>query len=358
VRYTTVMERVTGVRKYVAASLLVVIILVSSLAPAFAATDTLQRDFSLQVTPSPLVTTVKPGQLTIVELKVRNGGTSEEKLKIVPRSFTLQKDSSNVRLNDTTPPDIAQWISFSAPNFTVQPGEWFTEQVRFNLPAQSGFSYSFALLISRQSEQTPTSAGRLLKGSVAVFTLVNVDRPGATRTLDLADFSSQHKLYEFLPARLNVQFKNTGNTIVQPYGNIFIKRGGKQIATLPVNEQRGYILPGNARTITTSWVDGFPAYKTVRHDDGSTSTSLSWNWADLANFRIGKYTAELVAVYNDGTRDVPVRSEISFWIIPWRAFLLLLVIIIVIIWLQRRHLKKRTDKAVRKALEKAKRTEE
>jgi hypothetical protein len=274
-------------------------------------------DFSLQVTPSPLVTSVKPGTKTELELKIRNSGTKAEDLKIEPRSFTIDNSNEEVKLNDTTPPDIADWISFSAPKFKVQPGEWFTQKVIFTLPNNTGFSYSFALIISRQSEPKATEAGRLIKGSVAVFTLVNVDRPGATRKLEVGQFKVSQHVYEYLPAELSVEFKNGGNTIVQPYGNIFIQRGSDDkspISTLPVNDKKGYILPGSVRTMESDWSGGFPAYKTKPGGE----KELVWDWSKVADFRVGPYTAKLVAVYNDGKRDVPIEGEVTFWVFPWK----------------------------------------
>src|SRR5215470_2851026 len=81
-------------------------------------------DFSLQVTPSPLVATVKPGQTTTLELKIRNAGAKTEDLKIEPRSFNVKPTGGQVELNDAVPPAIAGWVSFSQPRFTVQPGQW------------------------------------------------------------------------------------------------------------------------------------------------------------------------------------------------------------------------------------------
>jgi hypothetical protein len=279
------------------------------------------NDFSLQVTPSPLVTTVKPGQKTELELKIRNGGSSVEELKIEPRSFTLGNDGSTIKLNDTTPPDIAQWISFSEPSFKVQPGQWYTQKVRFSLPKDTGFSYSFALVVSRKNAPSVTSNGRVLKGSVAVFTLVNVDRPGASRKLNIASFGTSKRVYEYIPSELSLRLTNGGNSIVQPYGNIYIQRksnDSKPIATLAVNEKKGYILPNSTRTLTTNWNDGFPVYTVSTDESGTEQRKLSWNWKNIANFRIGKYTAKLVAVYNDGQRDIPLESEVTFWVIPWK----------------------------------------
>jgi archaellum component FlaF (FlaF/FlaG flagellin family) len=320
--------------KRLAGLLLLSLLLVSGLGSVTHAADP-PSDFSLQVTPSPLVATVKPGTKTQLELKIRNGGSDTENLKIEPRSFSLNSNSTQVNLQDTTPPDISSWIGFSAPKFTVQPGQWFSEQVILNVPKTAGFSYSFALVISRQSDPQPTNGGRLIRGSLAVFTLVNVDRPGATSNLEVKDFSATKKVYEYLPATFTVRFRNNGNTIAQPYGNIFVQRSTNSTApyaTLAVNEAKGYILPGTERTVTATWKDGFPAYRAITNPDGTISYKLVWNWGDLSKLRIGRYTAHLVAVYSQAGRDTPIDGEVTFWVIPWKILLVLLVLVLLILF--------------------------
>lgn len=311
-----------GTLKHTATWAMLAIILATGTAPVFA--DASPSDFSLQVTPSPLVTTVKPGTKTQLELKIRNGGSGTEQLKIEPRSFTLSSNSNAVRLLDTTPPDIARWISFSAPSFTIQPGQWENEEITLNIPKDAGFSYAFALVISRQNTPKASEGSRVINGSVAVFTLINIDRPGTTSSLKVNGFSVSKHMYEYLPATFSVRFRNTGNTITQPYGNIFIQRGSHTqapLASLTVNTTHGYILPGTERTITATWNDGFPAYQTTQNTDGTTQQKLVWNWASLSKLRIGHYTAHLVAVYSSGGHDVPIESSVSFWVIPWKILL-------------------------------------
>src|SRR5690349_9701095 len=143
-------------------------------------------EFFLQVSPSPLVITIKPGQTMSYDLKIRNGSTETEKLKIEPRVFTIDNDTGKVAFDDTKrPAEIGEWTTFSEPNFTVKPGEWYTQKITFAIPKEAGFSYSFALMISRQDMPASTEAGRELKGAVAIFALVNIDKPGATRALQL-----------------------------------------------------------------------------------------------------------------------------------------------------------------------------
>ena len=149
---------------------------------------------------------------------------------------------------------------------------------------------------------------------MAVFTLLNVNRPDATRKLDLVSLEPTQRVYEYLPATINIRLKNTGNSIVQPYGNLFIQRSSndtKPIATLPVNEAQGYILPGTERVLTAVWDDGFPRYTTSTDASGATKTTLEWNIDTVRKFRFGQYTAKVVAVYNDGTRDIPITAEVT-----------------------------------------------
>ncbi|MGB4759155.1 MAG: hypothetical protein WBP26_03790 [Candidatus Saccharimonadales bacterium] len=319
-------------------------------------------EFSLQVTPSPLVTTIKPGVPTEVELRVRNAGGTSEELKIEPRAFSFNSTTGEVELQDTTPPDIAEWISFSSPVFTVKPGEWFSQKIKFSLPKETGFSYSFALVITRKNNPQPTSEGRLLRGSVAVFTLVNVDRPGATRILEVPKFVATKRVFEYLPATFTVEFKNSGNSIVQPYGNIFVQRGSNDtqpLATLPVNETRGYILPDTSRSLESNWTNGFPAYEISKDASGKEVRSLKWNFANASEFRFGRYTAKLVAAYNDGQRDIPLVAEVTFWVIPWKILLGVLIVLLLIgagIWAIIRKLvktvqRKKSPKSVHKKSE-------
>lgn len=337
-------------------SSLVGLVLLGTSVPAFAATPatpTVPSDFNLQVTPSPLVTTVKPGVKSQVELKVRNAGSGAEDLKIEPRSFKFDSNTGKVSLEDTTPPAVTAWIGFSAQKFTVQPGQWYTEQVSFNFPKESGFSYSFALVISRQNNPKPVDGTRAINGSLAVFTLVNVDRPGAKSDLDVVSFTTSKKLYEYLPVTVDVRFKNSGNTIVQPYGNIFIQRtaGAKTpISTLKVNETQGYILPGTERTVSAQWNEGFAVYQATTDSSGKESQHLTVDWSKLKQFRIGKYTGKLVAVYSDGQHDVPIEGTVSFWVIPWRAILATIAIIVLLYFFFRWRAKRRTEKAIKRAL--------
>ena len=291
-----------------------------------------EGEFSLQVMPSPLVEMLDPGQAKTVDIVIRNVGSSYENLDITLGSFDVDKKSGEIKLDDKTAPEIAPWTKFDAPNFTVQPGQLFTEHVTFDVPKDAGFSYHFTMSIKRHN-QAVVKSGRQINGVVNVFGLVNVNRPGATRSFDVAQFSSTKRMYEYLPAEFTTTVKNTGNTIVQPAGNIFVQRtsdSSHPVSVLQANQLRGYVLPGGERSLNSSWNDGFPAFEPKNADDPSGPKVLRWNWSNLSHLRIGKYTAKLVAVYNDGHRDVPVVAETSFWVFPWKLILGAIVVLLLI----------------------------
>jgi hypothetical protein len=318
------------VRKYFLAIAVSVGLLAALLAvkPAAAATG----EFSVQVFPSPLVATVKPGQNSTLELKIHNNSSVAEDLKIAPRAFKIDNNSQQLQLSDDQLPDIASWISFSAPSFTVQPGQTYTQKITIAVPKDAGFSYAFALIINRASVEQQSS-GQTLRATIAVFTLINVDRPDAVRSLQVTRFTASKGLYEYLPAEFKIEFKNTGNTIVQPSGTVYIQRGSTDktpITTLKVNQNGGYILPGATRTVTAKWSDGFQVITPKAQPDGSTKDELAWRWNNLSDIRVGQYTAKLVAIYDDGHRDVPLEAETTFWIMPWLMLLCTFAVIVVI----------------------------
>ncbi len=287
-----------------------------------------ESGFSVQVTPSPIIATLKPGTEQTQELKVLNTSSEQDTFRVDLRSFSVDNLTGEVKLGNDAPSDVASMVTFEQSEFTLAPQQWFTARMHISTPKDAGFSYSFAVVVSR-NENGATQGTAQIKGSVAVFALLNVDRPDATRKVDLVSFVSPKKIYEYVPTEFAVTFKNSGNTLVQPSGNVFIDRtnsGQGSLGVLQVNEAKGYIIPGSERTLKTSWTNGFPTTETK---DGVTKTI--WDWSKLNQLRFGKYTAKLVAVYDDGERDVPLEAELSFWVIPWKLILGALAVLAILL---------------------------
>ncbi|SRR5258708_38303110 len=114
------------------------------------------------------------------------------------------------------------------------------------------------------------------------------------------------------------------------------------MAILDVNAVQGNILPGGTRTFTTSWDDGFFVQEPVMEDGNikldnnhKPITHLAIRWNNLTHFRIGKYTANLLLIYDNGKRDIPMETTTTFWVFPYTIISIGTICLIIIILLIR-----------------------
>lgn len=293
------------------------------------------EDFNVQVSPSPLVVVLKPGERKTATITVRNLSNHNETLYPALKGFDIDSSSQKITIKDSLPANLEDWISFKQSALTLAAGASQPLEVAYETPKNVGFSYSVAITLNRAPNAANPGSVRL-EGGIAVFNLININRPDAVSKLSIEAFSSKKSVYEFLPASFTITVKNEGNIIGQPTGTVFIQRSfdsEEPIATLPLNKADSYVLPGTARPLTVTWEDGFPRYVTkTEAANAEPVTKLTWNWSGANHLRFGRYVAKVVLVYNDGQRDVPVTFSKTFWVIPWRliaGLVLLLALVIV-----------------------------
>ncbi|MCW1887984.1 MAG: Fn3-like domain-containing protein [Candidatus Moranbacteria bacterium] len=283
---------------------------------------------SLLTSPLPILMKTTPGVPVTTDIKLRNTGTGEETLKVSLMKFEAYEESGKPALMEAEPTDeFLKWVKFSEDVFTVAPGEWKTIQATITPPKEASFGYYYAFVFSRANENlSPEERRTALNGGTAILALLDVDVPGAKKEITLEKFSLDKSVYEFLPTTFTVTLKNQGNVHAAPRGNIYIDKGDeKDIALIEVNKEKGNILPSSKRAFEAVWVDGFPKYtpkivddKEVKDAEGNTVMELQWDFKDASKLRFGHYTAKLLMIYDDGTHDVPLEGEVSFWVIPWR----------------------------------------
>jgi hypothetical protein len=304
------------------------------LASAQSASD---QGINIEISPLPIELNAKPGTSVTTDLRVRNSGTTPENLKVSLKTFNSEGADGHIVLHDPTPlEDFTKWVSFDKPVFTAPPGQWQTVKMTVAVPKTAAFGYYYAVQFELANPPKPQPGSTQLQGAVAIFVLLNAEAPGASRKIEVTSFKADHSSYEFLPVNFTVQVRNTGNVHTAPHGNIFIKHGSRQVASLTVNATEGQVLPKSNRIFYASWKDGFPVYKEVTGDNGqpikdasgNTQVHLSWDFSKVSKLRFGHYTANLVLVYNDGQRDVPISGTLSFWVIPWRLLAGLAVVLI------------------------------
>ena len=283
-------------------------------------------ELNLTSSPLPIALKAKPGESISTELRIRNNSPQSEKLKIGLMKFSAAGDDGKPQLAEKEDgDDYFGWVKFSQTELTAESNEWKTVKMTITLPETAAFGYYYAVTFTRANQENADgSLQSAVHGGSATLVLLEADVSNAKRELSLESFTVGKRTYEFLPAKFSVKLHNNGNVHSAPTGNIFIKKGDDQVGTINVNSTLGNILPNSNRIYAAEWSEGFPTYKLKEENgkaivkDGEQVYQLEWDASNLRNLRFGKYTATLVMVYNDGTRDVPLEATLTFWVIPWR----------------------------------------
>lgn len=299
--------------------------------------------FNLTLSPLPVSLVTQPGKVVTTPIQVQNSGTQAARIKVTLMKFGANGTTGQPAILDPAPEDdFIKWATFSRTSFIAQPGVFNTITMTIKPPKEAAFGYYYAVVFSQDNGQTPVVGSQnKVNGAVASLVLLDVQAAGQKRQLDVASFTASKKLYQYLPSTFTVKVKNVGNIHTIPSGNIFISRAGSKefLATLSLNKEQGNILPKSSRTFTAEWNDGFPNYQTKRQNGqvvtdktGQPVTEMNWELKNANKFRIGQYTASLTMVYNDGSRDVPVSGEVSFWVIPWVPILILITVVLLVLF--------------------------
>ena len=310
--------------------------------------------FNLTTTPSPISLTTAPGTTITSEFRVVNNSIQPERLKVGLMKFRATGETGRPNLYERgLGDDYFDWVKFTPSTFDAPSGQWVKIKMTITVPSTAGLGYYYAVTFQRANNPgTAADQSASVIGASATLVLLDVKSPNQHPELQLANFTSDHHLYQYLPSTLSVRVHNTGNIHLHPAGNIFIKQGSKTVATLDINPYQGNVLPKSYRIFTADWRDGFPIYqdkqidgKPVLTKSGKPDRSLHWDLTRVTKLRIGRYTAQALVVYNDGVRDVPMEATTSFWVIPWTLIMIVLATGLLVVagaWFIAHHLFKST----------------
>ena len=310
------------------------ILAITSITPAHALPT-----FNITSSPLPIELVTTPGQSVSTDLRVQNSGTDSARIKVSLLKFKASGTNGQPELLPRQAGDsFFDWVSFSKDSFVANPNVWNTVTMTIKTPSDSAFGYYYAVVFSQDSssstarQTTPTST---LNGAAATLVLLNVQAAGEKKKIEVASFSTDRKLYEYLPVTFNVSVKNIGNIHLIPKGSIYISKDHKKtIAVLDVNPNAGNTLPSSTRVFSAAWSNGFPVYdkkldgsgSTVSDKNGKPVLQLKYDFSKTNRLRFGKYYAHLTLVYDDGTKDVPIEGDVSFWVLPWRLLILAIAV--------------------------------
>ena len=295
---------------------------------------------------------VEAGKSTKRTFKVTNNNDFVENYQIVVLKYLPDNKGLIIPADLNKQDETVRWFKFGKNKITVAPKS--TETVEFELfaPSDAFLGYYFGIAVERAREEFGSTDTAKVVGAPAIPVLLEVRRqigkdmvgaegdPTKYKTAEIGSFKTTSSWYEYLPAEFEIAFKNTGKIHLVPFGEIFIGQGrNKELASVTINEGSSNTLPGSTKTYKVQWNDGFIVREPVKENGkvmqdakGGTVYKTNVYWDKLTKFRIGRYTANLVLVYNNGQYDVPLEQQISFWILPWKIILAATILISVLLF--------------------------
>ena len=315
-------------------------------------------NYDVTVSPVFFDLTSNPGDNLSEKIRIRNNTSSPLPIKIEIKRLTGDTNG-NLVLKDNSPDNSLSWINLTnGATFVAPPLEWSDVPFTIDVPSEAAYGYYFAISFTQDQTSPLAKTGAKITGAAAVPILLNVKKEGAKAEAKILDFSTKSFVNEYLPIDFLVKVQNQGNVHVRPHGNIFISSAtGKDIAVLGVNDGSANIIPNTIRNFDVSWSDGFLVNQPTMEGgiakldkNGKPLTHLVINWNKLTSFRVGKYTANLILVFDNGARDISLSSTLSFWVIPWKAIIVILVGLILLILIVRLLLKIYIKRQIEKGL--------
>ncbi len=293
----------------------------------------------IDVTVSPIYFdyTNNSGETIKDKIRIRNNTSTNLDLKINIGKLGPTEETGSITILDPRPEDsYIQWLKFDSPIISARPQEWTDIPFTITIPGDAAFGYYWAVSLEQTNSSDPNNNTAKVSGAAAIPILLNVKKDGAKTQASVVEFKPKSFINQFLPVEFETKIKNTGNVHIRPRGNIFISgQGTKDVAILDVNSESGSILPNLTRLFETSWIDGFIVNEPVMEDGdvklddkGKPKTELRIHWDKLTHIRYGPYTATLVMVFDDGTRDVLLESKADFWVIPYTVIGIGLIVLI------------------------------
>lgn len=306
-----------------------------------------ENNYDVTVEPVFFDLATNPGGTLNETIRVRNNSQSPITVDVEVNKLTGDETGA-LTITDEDEDNSLDWFSFEETTYTLTPLEYTSIPFTIEVPESAAYGYYYTVNFTQAGVEETGATGATITGAAAVPVLLEVRKDGAVAEAELKNFSVGEYINEYLPVNFNVELENTGNVHIRPRGNIFISgNGNSEVGVIEVNEGQGAIIPNTARVFDPAWTNGFIVRETTTVD-GEQQTNLKINWNQLTDFRFGKYTANLIMVYDNGERDVAIEESVAFWVIPYKVIIggiiFIVVLILVIRWLLKRYISREVKK--------------
>jgi hypothetical protein len=279
----------------------------------------------MNISPPLLEITLPPEAESEQTIRVTNA--TENLLELYPSVMNFEAKGDGGEPNFSPPSSewrkytLADWLEPQQSKIALTPRQEISFKYKIKVPydAAPGGHYGVVLLGTQPPETDKSSSQVAIAGQVGSLVLVRV--PGdIVEEGSLEEFSAPWFFFK-PPVPFTAFVKNTGNTHFKPDGEITIRNWrGKELERVPLNPQKGNILPESRRRFNVAW---------------DSQVKPFWK------IPIGRFSADLKVAY--GLSEKSLGSKIYFWIVPWwiiiAAAVVLAAILIFIIFRKRRRKK-------------------
>jgi hypothetical protein len=270
---------------------------------------------ALEIAPPVVTLTADSGQTITTQIQIRSASGSRLLVKSAVNDFTAAGEDGTPKVlldadeTEPNPYSLKTWIS-PLQDMILEPKQIKALTVTIHVPARTAPGGYYGVIRFTATPPELKDTGVSLSASLGSLVFLRINGQ-AKEGLELQDFTVSGgghtgSLFESVPLEFAQRLKNTGNTNLQPAGQVTIPdMFGQKIANVNVNLPPRYILPQTTRKFTE------PLDSSVIGD----------------KFLFGQYTASLKLTYGDNKQEV--TSSITFWVIPYRliGFILLGLVI-------------------------------
>ncbi|MFZ2886896.1 MAG: hypothetical protein WA021_03700 [Minisyncoccia bacterium] len=285
------------------------------------------QSLAVTVTPPLFQLTIGPGETWASSLKVVNTNAYDVTYFSEIVDFAAEGEAGNGRFIPIVTTGgahtLGSWIELPQESVVIGAGASgeipFT--VRIPADASPGGHYAAVLVGTRPPGDQLTGSGVSISSFVSSLLFVRIEGD-VHESGRIREFRSDSTWYENALAQFVLRFENTGNTHLQPQGDITIyNMWGKERGKVAINQKTnfGNVLPQSIRRFEFSW-------------DGEEEA-----------FDIGRYSAVVTLAYGeDGKQNVTATNY--FWVVPVVPVATtlggLFALLILMTWLIRRYIRR------------------
>ena len=258
----------------------------------------------------------KPGETIVKEISVTNRISDDRtfELDVEDVSGSEDPDTTVILMGEERGPyTLKDYVTFPHKTFELDLGEraWIPVSITIPQDAEPGGFYGSVLvstLSSGKGEDMANDSGTRSPVIARIGTLFFVTVPGDIKEdghVKEISLANNKWWYEKGPIKMHILYENKGSVHLNPYGEIRIKNIlGEEVGFIEI--EPWFALPNSLRT-----------------------KDIVWDRELL----FGRYT--VTANINRGYDNIVDEVSTSFWVLPWKAFVVIFIALFLIIFITR-----------------------